>query len=166
MESQNGRPCSIAAALSVVGDRWALLAVREVTFGNHRFSEIARNTGAPRDRLAARLKSLVAAGVLEQREYRKSPPRSDYHLTEAGRELVPVLSALRAWGDRWAVEEPPLTVAHHGHAIRHRVVCATCGEPVREEDVERISSAPQWDLTGPVTGSERPPAGPRPSAGR
>ena len=46
--SDTGRPCSIAAALDVVGDRWSLLAVREVLFGNHRFSEIARNTGAPR----------------------------------------------------------------------------------------------------------------------
>jgi len=63
----SGRPCSIAASLEIVGDRWSLLAVREVLFGNHRFSEIARNTGAPRDRLAARLKSLVAAGVLERR---------------------------------------------------------------------------------------------------
>src|SRR6476646_737026 len=64
-----GRPCSIAAALDLIGDRWSLLAIREVMFGNHRFSEIARNTGAPRDRLAARLKTLVDAGVLERRQY-------------------------------------------------------------------------------------------------
>lgn len=150
MDSKHGRPCSIAAALSVVGDRWALLAVREVIFGNHRFSEIARNTGAPRDRLAARLKSLVAAGVLEQRQYQKHPPRSDYHLTEAGRELVPVLSALRAWGDKWAVEEPPLSITHHGHPVRPRVVCETCGGSVREEEVERTSNVAEWDLAGPV----------------
>ena len=62
MDTQHGRPCSLATALELVGDRWALLAVREVMFGNHRFSEIARNTAAPRDRLAARLKALVAAG--------------------------------------------------------------------------------------------------------
>ena len=62
MDTQHGRPCSLAAALGLVGDRWALLAVREVMFGNHRFSQIARNTAAPRDRLAARLKALVDAG--------------------------------------------------------------------------------------------------------
>ncbi|MCO6010991.1 helix-turn-helix transcriptional regulator [Actinoallomurus purpureus] len=151
MDSKHGRPCSIAAALSCVGDRWALLAVREVIFGNHRFSEIVRNTGAPRDRLAARLKSLVAAGVLEQRQYQEHPPRYDYHLTQAGRELVPVLSALRAWGDKWAVKDPPLSVTHHGHPVRPRVICETCGRPVREDEVERTSNAADWDLAGPVS---------------
>jgi DNA-binding HxlR family transcriptional regulator len=85
-----------SASLGQVGDRWALLAVREVMFGNHRFSEIARNTAAPRDRLAARLKALVAAGILERRQYQSSPLRHDYHLTAAGRELLPVMHALRA----------------------------------------------------------------------
>src|ERR1700744_4641277 len=109
LESQPvaGRPCSMAAALEIVGDRWSLLIVREVMFGNHRFSEIVRNTGAPRDRVAARLKELVAAGVLEQRRYQDNPPRSDYHFTQAGRELTAVTAALREWGDRWAVDQPP-----------------------------------------------------------
>ncbi|KPI18545.1 transcriptional regulator, HxlR family [Actinobacteria bacterium OK006] len=62
-----GRPCAVTSSLELVGDRWSLLIVREVTFGNHRFSQIARNTGAPRDRLAARLRSLVDAGILDRR---------------------------------------------------------------------------------------------------
>ena len=53
-EELPGRPCSVAAALNLVGEKWALLAVREIAFGNKRFDVIARNTGAPRDRLAAR----------------------------------------------------------------------------------------------------------------
>lgn len=150
MQTQHGRPCSIAAALAIVGDRWALLAIREITFGNRRFSEIVRNTGAPRDRLAARLKDLVAAGVLERREYQDTPPRYDYHLTAAGRDLAPVLSALRSWGDKWAVDEPPISVHHHGHPVRHRVICETCGEAVRDEDLERISNVPGWNLAGPA----------------
>lgn len=150
MQTQHGRPCSIAAALAIVGDRWALLAIREITFGNRRFSEIVRNTGAPRDRLAARLKDLVAAGVLERREYQDTPPRYDYHLTAAGRDLAPVLSALRSWGDKWAVDEPPISVHHHGHPVRHRVICETCGEAVRDEDLERISNMPGWNLAGPA----------------
>jgi DNA-binding HxlR family transcriptional regulator len=136
--------------LQIVGDRWSLLAVREIQFGNHRFGEIARNTGAPRDRLAARLKSLVEAGVLEQRVYQQSPRRADYHLTQAGRELAPVLQALLHWGDRWAVEEPPMTLRHHGHKLRTRTVCATCGEPVRAGDLTRTLNVPGWDVSGPV----------------
>jgi DNA-binding HxlR family transcriptional regulator len=154
MDSKHGRPCSIAAALSVVGDRWALLAIREVIFGNHRFSEIARNTGAPRDRLAARLKSLVASGVLEQRQYQEHPPRSAYHLTEAGRELIPVLSTLRAWGDKWAVAEPPLSITHHGHPVRPQIICETCGRPVREDEVDRTPNTADWDVAGPVSVSK------------
>lgn len=145
-----GRPCSVAAALNLVGDRWSLLAVREVMFGNRRFSEIARNTGAPRDRLAARLKELVRVGILEQRPYQDSPPRSDYHLTPAGRELSPVIQALLEWGDKWAVDDPPLTLMHHDHKLRSKVVCATCGEKVRSTDVHRVIHAEGWDLAGPV----------------
>lgn len=145
-----GRPCSVAAALDLVGDRWSLLAVREITFGNRRFSQIARNTGAPRDRLAARLKELVNAGILERRQYQHTPPRADYHLTQAGRELTPVLQALLEWGDKWAVAEPPLTLTHHDHRLRSQVVCATCGEKVRAADVHRVVNVDGWDLTGPT----------------
>lgn len=145
-----GRPCAVAATLELVGDRWSLLAVREIQFGNHRFTEIVRNTGAPRDRLAARLKSLAAAGIVERREYQRKPPRFDYHLTEAGKELAPVLSALREWGERWAVDEPPVTVQHHGHPVKLRNICAVCGEAVHEGDLHRISNVPGWTLAGPV----------------
>ncbi len=102
-----GRPCSAAAALELIGDRWSLLVIRELMFGNYRFSELARQTGAPRDRLAARLRDLVEAGIVERRPYRDNPPRFDYHLTPAGRALAPVLKALREWGDEWAVTERP-----------------------------------------------------------
>ena len=86
-EELPGRPCSVAAALNLVGEKWALLAVREITFGNKRFDAIARNTGAPRDRLAARLRALEAAGVVARRQYSEHPPRYEYELTEAGQEL-------------------------------------------------------------------------------
>ncbi len=148
-----GRPCSAAAALELVGDRWSLLAVREVMFGNRRFSEIARNTGAPRDRLAARLKVLVEAGVLERRQYQDAPPRSDYHLTAAGSALAPVLQALLEWGDAWAVDSPPpITLLHHDHELSASWTCDTCGERVHRRDVHRRMNVPGWDLAGPVSG--------------
>jgi DNA-binding HxlR family transcriptional regulator len=98
-----GRPCPIAASLEVVGERWALLVVREIALGSTRFGDIVRGTGAPRDRIAARLKTLEAAGVIGRTAYQDRPERFDYHLTESGRDLLPVLDALLAWGDQHAV---------------------------------------------------------------
>jgi DNA-binding HxlR family transcriptional regulator len=134
-----GRACSAAAALDLVGDRWTMLVVREVFLGHHRFGEIVRGTGAPRDRLTDRLTRLVAAGILERRPYSEHPPRSEYHLTEAGRALLPVLESLRQWGDRWAVQFPPVRAEHgpdgHGrHDVRGEWRCRTCGEPVGRGD--------------------------------
>lgn len=93
-----GRPCPIAAALELVGERWALLIVRELGLGNSRFEDIVRGTGAPRDRVAARLKTLDDAGVIRRCRYQAAPPRFDYQLTDSGRALLPVLDALLAWG--------------------------------------------------------------------
>ena len=87
----------------MVGERWALLVVRELWMGNHRFGEIVAGTGAPRDRIAARLRVLEQAGVVERREYRSSPQRFEYHLTDSGRALIPVLKALLTWGREHAV---------------------------------------------------------------
>ena len=95
-----------------------MLVVREVSLGNHRFSEIARGTGAPRDRLAARLRALVEAGVLERRQYGATPPRSGYHLTASGRDLLPVLQGLLQWGDRWVADAPPVVLHHSPGAPR------------------------------------------------
>lgn len=98
-----GRPCPIAAALDLVGERWALLVVREIALGATRFSAIVRGTGAPRDRIAARLKALETAGVVTRVPYQSAPPRDEYHLTESGRDLIPVLDALLTWGRTHAV---------------------------------------------------------------
>jgi DNA-binding HxlR family transcriptional regulator len=146
-----GRPCSIARALDLIGEKWALLAIREISFGNRRFNEIARNTGAPRDRLAARLRGLVDAGILERREYQSTPPRAEYHLTAAGRDLTPVLRSLVAWGDRWVSDEPPATLMHGDHELEQVVVCRGCGA----EAADRVSlqvNSPGWDVHGPRPG--------------
>jgi DNA-binding HxlR family transcriptional regulator len=147
-----GRPCSVAAALSMVGEKWALLAVREITFGNRRFDEIARNTGAPRDRLAARLRALEAGGVVIRRQYSEHPPRYEYELTEAGRDLRSVLTVLRAWGDKWAVDEPPLTFDHEcGHELDPVIACRHCGTEVNPATTKLRMLAPGWTREGPTT---------------
>ena len=98
-----GEACRFAYALDVVGERWALLVVREIAMGSTRFGEIVRGTGAPRDRIAARLRTLEAAGVIGRTAYQDRPERFDYHLTESGRDLLSVLDALLAWGDKHVV---------------------------------------------------------------
>lgn len=99
-----GRPCPIAASLELVGERWSLLVIRELSLGCHRFTDIVRGTGAPRDRIAARLKALVEAGVVERRQYQSGPDRFEYHLTESGGALLPALEALLSWGRTYAVD--------------------------------------------------------------
>lgn len=110
LASLAGRPCSLAAGLELVGERWSLLVVRELALGAHRFTDIVAGTGAPRDRIAARIKALTEAGVVERRQYQIGPDRFEYHLTESGRALIPVLDGLLAWGREWAVspDDPDL----------------------------------------------------------
>jgi DNA-binding HxlR family transcriptional regulator len=98
-----GRPCPIAATLELVGERWALLVVREIALGATHFGDIVTGTGAPRDRIAARLKALEAAGIVVRSPYQSAPTRYEYRLTESGDALIPVLDALLAWGKVHAV---------------------------------------------------------------
>ncbi|TVT33241.1 helix-turn-helix transcriptional regulator [Amycolatopsis rhizosphaerae] len=131
-----GRECSIANALGVVGERWSLLALREVLLGARRFDQIVAHTGASRDILAARLRKLVDAGVLEKQQYEDRPPRYEYVPTEAGRALAPILQSLMDWGDRFVTDGPPPTVWEHscGAELHVRPVCAHCGQPLEPGD--------------------------------
>jgi len=110
--------CAIAQALDVVGERWALLVVRELSLGAHRFTDIVAGTGAPRDRVTARLKALTDAGVIERRRYHSAPERFEYHLSESGRALLPVLDALLSWGREWAVAPDDPDLPRHRHLLR------------------------------------------------
>ncbi len=130
-EKPEVRQCSIARTLEVVGDKWSLLAIRELMLGNHRFDEITRKTGAPRDILTVRLRKLEAHGLVERRLYQERPPRRDYHLTKLGWSLQPVLTVLRAWGDDHLTDAsgPPISFVHScGHVLEPAVVCAHCGD--------------------------------------
>lgn len=108
--------CSLAGALSIVGDWWALLVVRDALLGIERFGEFQKSLGLAKNILADRLKKLVADGVLE-RDGSERRPR--YRLTEKGRELAPALLALMQWGDRWLSRgRPPMLVTDgSGHPL-------------------------------------------------
>jgi DNA-binding HxlR family transcriptional regulator len=139
--SAQPRECSVARTLEVVGEKWALLAVREVFLGNGRFDEMVRRTGAPRDTMAARLRALVASGILERRQYSEHPARFEYHLTQAGRDLYPVILTLMRWGDRYLAGPagPPLELEHRcGHRLSAQLVCEACGDPVSTTDTRPV----------------------------
>ncbi|MFD5328858.1 winged helix-turn-helix transcriptional regulator [Streptomyces sp. NPDC127092] len=146
------RPCSIADTLALVGEKYSLLVLREVSLGVHRFDRIARNTGAPRDILTARLKRLVEAGILEKVAYSERPLRYEYRATPAGEELGPVLVTLMAWGDRHLNEKDRPVVLEHscGETLTPRVVCAHCGERADRASLTTHVRAQGWTTTGPV----------------
>ena len=99
-EELEQQPCSLARTLSVVGDRWTLLVLRECFLGVRRFDEFEKRLGITRHVLAERLKKLVDAGVLSKQAYQQRPLREEYRLTEKGHDLYPAVLARGNWGDR------------------------------------------------------------------
>jgi DNA-binding HxlR family transcriptional regulator len=95
--------CPIAHTLNVIGDRWAMLIVRDLfRQGPRRFQDFeASLKGLTPGVLSARLKELESNGVIETRLYAERPPRLEYRLTEKGKELGPILLAMKNWGERY-----------------------------------------------------------------
>ncbi|WP_239312290.1 MULTISPECIES: helix-turn-helix domain-containing protein [unclassified Frankia] len=125
------RECSIADTLHLVGERWTLLAIRELMLGVRRFDGIVRSTGAPRDILTVRLRKLEAVGIVRREQYSDHPPRYEYHLTPAGKNLTDVLLSLMKWGDQHLnAGDPPVRWRHTcGEVLDPVLVCRHCGEP-------------------------------------
>lgn len=107
-------PCSVARALSIVGDRWTFLVLRELYFGAHRFDALITNLGIARNVLSNRLADLVMHGVVVQLPLSKGAKWRSYHLSASGLALYPVIAAMIVWGDRWlaTLDGPPLILAH------------------------------------------------------
>lgn len=130
--------CPIARTMSVLGQRWAILIVREAMLGRSRFSEFRDQLGVASDVLSARLSELVDAGVLEAVDYRQPGDRvrSRYVLTAAGRDLAPVLGAIGQWGGVHMARP---------HNSGYRFVEAASGEPVtvgfNSRDGGRVNTA-------------------------
>jgi DNA-binding HxlR family transcriptional regulator len=135
--------CSIARPLSFLGERWALLVVRDLFLGRRRFEEFQDSLGIASNILSQRLATLVDEGIVERQRYSEHPERFEYRLTEKGRDLQPVLLAMLAWGDRYTAGEagPPLETVHDGcgHAFHVVPTCSECGEAV---DARNIHSQP------------------------
>jgi DNA-binding HxlR family transcriptional regulator len=134
--------CSVAQCLEVIGEWWSMLIVRDAFLGVTRFDDFAARLGISRNVLNERLGHLVDAGVLDRVPYREHPPRYDYRLTDKGRDLWPVLTAMRQWGDRWeAPEGAPVDLVHKecGHVTTAVPTCSACGEPLTARDVRAVA---------------------------
>jgi DNA-binding HxlR family transcriptional regulator len=142
--------CSVARALSVVGERWTLLILRDAFLGTRRFDQFQHDIGITRHRLSERLAKLVEHGVLVKVPYHDRPVRHDYRLTRKGLALYPVLMSLGQWGDEWMDEGEgvPLEYIHQscGNPTQAVLTCSECGEILRPEKVETRLGKPLKDV--------------------
>jgi DNA-binding HxlR family transcriptional regulator len=93
--------CGVAAAAALLGDTWTLLLVRDLAGGPRRFTELHSSTGISERVLTDRLRTMVANGLITRTMYQEIPPRVEYALTERGQDVLPVLDALRFYGEKW-----------------------------------------------------------------
>ena len=148
-----GMHCSVAQCLEVVGEWWSMLILRDVFFGVSRFDELQRRLGISRNVLNQRLTTLVDSGVLETIPYSDHPPRYDYRLTDKGRDLWPVLTALLRWGDKYAAPDgPPLRMKHKncGRISEAVMTCSSCGEPLELADIRWMAGPGDRDKLIPA----------------
>ncbi len=133
--------CSLAQTLAVIGDRWTLLILRDIFFGQKRFAQLQRNLGIAKNILAARLKQLMEEGIVEKRES-ESGAHAEYVLTPAGLELQPVLLAMTHWGDKHRPnpkgERVTFIERETGKPIRRMGVVSEDGRPLRAREVRAI----------------------------
>lgn len=102
--------CPVARAMSVIGDRWTLLIVRDCFLGKSRFEEFQTSLGVTRHVLSDRLKRLVEQGVLERNAYSQKPLRYTYSLSDKGRDFAPALVGLKDWGKKHMPIRKPAAV--------------------------------------------------------
>jgi DNA-binding HxlR family transcriptional regulator len=97
-----GQKCPVARTLDLIGERWTPLILRDlILHGPRRYQDLQDSlAGIAPNTLSARLKDMEANGLIERKLYNERPPRLEYHLTDKGRSLGPVLRALREWGTR------------------------------------------------------------------
>jgi DNA-binding HxlR family transcriptional regulator len=92
--------CPIARSLACLGDAWSILILRDASLGLTRFDQFRTSLGIAPSILTKRLATLAGEGLLEKRRYSERPPRDEYLLTEAGRDFIPVLVMIGAWGQK------------------------------------------------------------------
>ncbi|WP_042878578.1 winged helix-turn-helix transcriptional regulator [Cupriavidus necator] len=130
-------PCPIARTAARVADSWSVLILREAFYGVTRFDEFQQNLDIAPNMLTRRLNSLVEEGMLQRRQYCDRPPRSEYILTERGRDFRPVLLAMLAWGNKHLApegESVQLADRRTGARVEPVLVDATSGRRITEAE--------------------------------
>lgn len=123
--------CVVARGIARVGDAWSMLILRDIGLGLGRFDQIRQSLGIAPNILTRRLAALVEDGLLEKRRYSERPPRDEYVLTTAGRDFMPVLQAIGAWGRK-----------HHGGGPTSYFVDEETGEQIQPVVVDAVTGAP------------------------
>ena len=142
--------CSIAKTLSVIGDKWTLMILRECFMRVRRFDVFEQRLGISRHLLSVRLKSLVSNGVLVRVAYGAAGRRFEYRLTQKGLDLYPIFLSLMSWGDKWESSDgPPLVLRHQlcGQVTSGVLVCTECKGPIDARDMrpEQQRSSTDYD---------------------
>ncbi|GAB2921663.1 helix-turn-helix domain-containing protein [Micromonospora polyrhachis] len=138
--------CPVARSVDAIGDWWSLLIVRDAFDGSRRFGEFQRSLGVAKNILAARLRTLVASGVIEIVEAPDGGSYHEYALTEKGKGLFPVIVALRQWGETHCFEpgEPhsEMIDRQHGHPLRALEVRSDDGRQLGPDDtvINKVAS--------------------------
>lgn len=137
--------CSVARTVSVIGDRWTLLILRDCFLRVRRFEAFEEQIGVTRHILADRLRKLVAEGVLQKVPYQERPTRYEYRLTQKGLDLFPVLMSIVHWGDVHRAGKAGRPLLHHhvpcGHQFDPVMVCSECREALDPRQV-RVAPGP------------------------
>ena len=136
--------CSVARAWSVIGEPWTPLIIRDLIIGLHRFDDLRADLGVSSSVLSDRLATLEASGVVERVNYKSEQrSRDEYHLTDIGKELVPVLATVMSWGDKWFADSgAPGLIVHDtcsNSGVEPVVVCKQCGDPITADNAHLIA---------------------------
>lgn len=133
------QPCSVARTLSVLGDRWTMLILRNAFMGIRRFDDFQRGLGLTRHVLSERLKRLVEHGILVKVPYIERQERFEYQLTEKGLDLYPIILSMAHWADKWMDMGlgKPIEFTHKicGHKFSPKLVCSECNQTVHAKQV-------------------------------
>jgi len=139
-KSFDGMVCSIAGVMAAIGDRWGLLILRDLVCGIARYDDFRKSSGITNATLSDRLRHLEAAGLVERQLYQSNPERFEYHLTQKGWQIAPLMPVLAQIGDGWKVSgasAPPLKFVNSstGAEVGWGFFDRRSGKPVNPQEI-------------------------------